>query len=120
MRWRRRSHRSFYEEFVFNDQGEITFIEAWSDQPEYLPMGDIDDRWAEGQDVRRLSTRVPGLGNETGLIDLDSDAMQRAAAQDPELADFVWRADDFWPTYLEAVQEAGTDYYACGCGWIGE
>ena len=22
-----------YEEFVFNDQGEMTFIEAWSDQP---------------------------------------------------------------------------------------
>jgi len=107
-----------YEEFVFNDQGEITFIEAWSDQPEYLPMGDPQDSWAEGPDVERLSTRIPGLGNETGLIDLDSDAMQRAAEQDAEIADFVRRAKDFWPTYLQAAQEAGPDYYARGCGWV--
>lgn len=107
-----------YEEFVFNDQGEITFIEAWSDQPEYLPMGDPQDTWAEGPDVERLSTRIPGLGNETGLIDLDSDAMQRAAEQDAEIADFVRRAKDFWPTYLQAAQEAGPDYYARGCGWV--
>lgn len=107
-----------YEEFVFNDQGEITFIEAWSDQPEYLPMGDAEDQWAEGPDVERLSTRIPGLGNETGLIDLDSEAMQRAAEEDPEIADFVRRAEDFWPTYLEAAQEAGPDYYARGCGWV--
>lgn len=107
-----------YEEFVFNDQGEITFIEAWSDQAEYLPMDGLNDPWAEGPDVRRLSTRVPGLGSETGLIDLDSEAMQQAAEGDPELAEFVRRAKDFWPTYLEAVQEAGPDYYARGCGWI--
>ena len=107
-----------YEEFVFNDQGEITFIEAWSDRPEFLPMDGPSDPWGEGSDVQRLSTRVPGLGNETGRIDLDSEAMQRAAEGDPELADFVRRARDFWPTYLEAVEEAGPDYYARGCGWI--
>lgn len=107
-----------YEEFVFNDQGEITFIEAWSDQPEFLPMDESSDPWAEGPDVQRLSTRVPGLGNETGLIDLDSEAMQQAAEEDPELADFVRRAKDFWPTYFEAAQEAGPDYYDRGCGWI--
>lgn len=107
-----------YEEFVFNDQGEITFIEAWSDQPQFLPMDESSDPWAEGPDVQRLSTRVPGLGNETGLIDLDSEAMQQAAAEDPELADFVRRAKDFWPTYFEAAQEAGPDYYDRGCGWI--
>jgi hypothetical protein len=106
-----------YEEFVFNDQGEMTFIEAWSDQPGLLPMPDPRDRWAEAPDVPRLSTKVPGLGNETGLIDLESEAMQRAADEDPELADFVRRASDFWGTYLEANQEAGPDYYARGCGW---
>ena len=107
-----------YEEFVFNDQGEITFIEAWSDQADFLPMPDPNDRWAEGPDVRRLSTRVPGLGNDTGLIDLDSEAMQRAASEDPELADFVRRAKDFWGSWLEASDEAGPDYYARGCGWV--
>lgn len=106
-----------YEEFVFNDQGEMTFIEAWSDQPGLLPMADPSDRWAEGSDVHRLSTKIPGLGNETGLIDLDSEAMRQAADDDPEVADFVRRANDFWGTYLEANQEAGPDYYARGCGW---
>ncbi len=107
-----------YEEFVFNDQGEMTFIEAWSDQARFLPMADPSDRWAEGPDVHRLSTKVPGLGNETGLIDLDSEAMQEAAAADPEIADFVRRAKDFWPSWLEASSEAGPDYFARGCGWI--
>jgi hypothetical protein len=107
-----------YEEFVFNDQGEITFIEAWSDQPEFLPISDPDDPWMEGPDVPRLSTKVPGLGNETGLIDLSSDAMQKAADEDPEVADFVRRAEDFWPAWREAADEAGTDYYPRGCGWV--
>ena len=106
-----------YEEFVFNDQGEMTFIEAWSDQPGLLPMPDPDDRWAEGPDVQRLSTKIPGLGNETGLIDLDSEAMRQAAGEDPELADFVRRAEDFWPAWFEAAREADPDYFAQGCGW---
>ena len=108
-----------YEEFVFNDQGEMTFIEAWSNLPGFLPMTDPDgDPWAEGTDVERLSTRIPGLGNETGRIDLDSEAMKRAADEDPEVADFVRRAKDFWPAYFEAALEAGPDYYARGCGWV--
>jgi hypothetical protein len=106
-----------YEEFVFNDQGEMTFIEAWSDQPGFLPMPDPNDRWAEGPDVHRLSTKLPGLGNETGLIDLDSDAMQEAAADDEEIADFVRRANDFWPSWFQAEEDAGPDYFARGCGW---
>jgi hypothetical protein len=106
-----------YEEFVFNDQGEMTFIEAWSDQPGLLPFSDPNDRWAEGPDVHRLSTKIPGLGNETGLIDLSSDAMQQAASEDPEVADFVRRAEDFWPAWFEAAEEAGPDYFARGCGW---
>jgi hypothetical protein len=106
-----------YEEFVFNDQGEMTFIEAWSDQPGLLPTSDSSDRWAEGPDVHRLSTKIPGLGNETGLIDLSSEAMQRAAAEDSEVADFVRRAEDFWPSWREALGDAGPDYFARGCGW---
>jgi hypothetical protein len=106
-----------YEEFVFNDQGQMTFIEAWSDQPGLLPMGDDNDRWAEGPDVHRLSTKIPGLGNPTGLIDLDSDAMQQAASEDPEIADFVRRARDFWPAWRQALEDAEPDYFARGCGW---
>lgn len=107
-----------YEEFVFNDQGEMTFIEAWSDQPGLLPISDPSDRWAEGPDVHRLSTKIPGLGSPSGLIDLDSEAMQRAAAEEPEVADFVRRAKDFWPSWLQANEDAGPDYFARGCGWL--
>ena len=79
-----------YEEFTFNDQGEITFIEAWSDFPSLLPM-DTTDYWAEGDNVNRLSTRVPGLGNNEGRIDRKADWMLRAAAQDTVLADLLQR-----------------------------
>jgi len=107
-----------YEEFVFNDDGEMTFIEAWSDQPGLLPTSDPNDRWAEGPDVHRLSTKIPGLGNPIGLIELDSEAMQRAAREDPEVADFVKRAKDFGPSWLQALHDAGPDYFARGCGWL--
>ena len=36
-----------YEEFTFNDQGEITFIEAWTDSPEFFPTDDFSDYWAK-------------------------------------------------------------------------
>lgn len=106
-----------YEEFTFNDQGEQTFIEAWSDLPGYLPTEDVADLWAEGGDVDRLSTRVPGLGNATGLIDPSSDGMRRAAEGDPELADFVERTQAFWTAWNEAYEAAGEDLFARGCGW---
>lgn len=106
-----------YEEFTFNDQGEMTFVEAWSDQPGLLPMSGAADRWAEGAGVHRLSTKVPGLGNATGLIDPDAVWMQEAADRDPEIADFVARARDFWPTWTAELQGAGSDLYSRGCGW---
>ena len=106
-----------YEEFVFNDAGEMTFIEAWSDIPDMLPFTDAEDRWAEGPTVNRLSTRVPGLGNADGLIDLEAQWMLDAAAEDELVADFVRRASDFWGTWFEQLAEAGDDFFAVGCGW---
>lgn len=106
-----------YEEFTFDDRGEMTFIEAWSDLPGYRPTEDPADRWAEAPAVRRLSTRVPGLGSRSGEIDLDAPWMRDAARRDPELADFVRRARDFWPAWLDALRAAGPDYFARGCGW---
>lgn len=97
-----------YEEFTFNDAGEITFIEAWADQPEYLP---------EDLDSARLSTRVPGLGTATGALDLEGDAMRAAAESDADVADFIVRANDFYNTWLEQYQQAGDDVFAAGCGW---
>lgn len=79
-----------YEEFVFNDQGEITFIEAWSDYPSLLPM-EASDYWAEASDVDRLSTRVPGLGINEGRIDRKAAWMLRAAEKDADLADMLHR-----------------------------
>jgi hypothetical protein len=106
-----------YEEFTFNDAGEMTFIEAWSDLPGLLPTADASDRWAEHAGVHRLSTKVPGLGSATGQIDLDSAWMQQAADHDPEIGDFVTRARNFWPTWTSELQGAGPDLYQRGCGW---
>lgn len=60
------SHVAIYQEFTFNNAGEITFIEAWSDDAGLRPMNEKRDYWAEEPDVRRLSTRVPGLGRPDG------------------------------------------------------
>ena len=105
-----------YEEFSFNDQGEVTFIEAWSDLPAYLPMAP-DDPWAEGTEVERLSWRIPGLGTPTGRIDLDSPQMQDAAAEDADVADFVAHAEDWFQTWLQEYEAAGDALWEEGCGW---
>jgi hypothetical protein len=105
-----------YEEFTFNDAGEMTFIEAWSDLPGLRPFAD-GDTWAEASTVQRLSTKIPGLGNAQGLIDLNSSWMQDAAKRDPQIADFVSRAQDFWTAWTDELEAAGPDLYQRGCGW---
>lgn len=105
-----------YEEFTFNDQGEVTFVEAWSNLPGLFP-GDDEDPWVEANDAARLSTRIPGLGNTTGLIDPGSAAMADAAVADEDVAEFVRHAEDFWGTWTETYEAAGDDLYARGCGW---
>lgn len=104
-----------YEEFTFNDAGEITWIEAWSDLDGYRPAP-ADDPWAEGE-ATRLSTRIPGLGNAEGRVALDSAWMDAAAAADPDVADFVARAEDWHAAWLEALEEAGEEMWDVGCGW---
>lgn len=107
-----------YEEFTFNDAGEMTFIEAWSDLPGMLPMADPQgDRWAEGANVSRLSTKVPGLGNAEGLIDLEATWMVAAAEGDADVADFLKRAKDFSTWWLREYNAAGDDLFPIGCGW---
>jgi hypothetical protein len=106
-----------YEEFTFNDAGEQTFIEAWSDLPGLTPILDPKDPWGERTAIHRLSTRIPGLGSPSGHIDLDGAAMKKAAAQDPEVGDFVARAKDFWPSFTAEGELQGPDYFARGCGW---
>ncbi len=105
-----------YEEFTYNDAGQMTFLEAWSVLPGLGPVDYDADPWAEGPDVHRLSTRLPGLGSPSGALDLESEAMQAAAEADEEVADFVWRAQNFAVAWAEAYREAG-DVYAVGCGW---
>jgi len=105
-----------YEEFTFNDAGEVTWIEAWSDLPGYLPMDDADE-WAEGGGVNRLSARIPGLGGASGRIDLDSEAMAAAEAEDADVADFVWRARDWQAAWIEETLAAGDGIWEEGCGW---
>lgn len=105
-----------YEEFVFNDSGEMTFIEAWSDLDGFRPMDD-DDAWAEADDVPRLSTRIPGLGTSDGLLDLGGDAMGSAASSDGDVADFVYRANHWFEAWSAEMEAAGDDLWERGCGW---
>ena len=105
-----------YEEFTFNNQGQMTFIEAWSDLPGLVPLAP-DDPFAESTDFPRLSTRIPGLGNESGRIDPGSIWMEQAAAADPEIADFALRTTDWWTWWMDAVNNADENYFAKGCGW---
>jgi len=104
-----------YEEFVFNDDGEITWIEAWSDLDGMRPTT-ADDPWSERDGAPRLSDRIPGLGTPTGAIDLDSDAMHAARA-DSDVDDFVVRANDWYPTWSAELAAAGDGMWAEGCGW---
>jgi len=105
-----------YEEFVFDDAGRMTFIEAWSDLDGLRPTAP-GDPWAERPDFDRLSTRVPGLGSERGLVGLDSRWMRAAGARDDDVADFARRASDQWRYWGEALAAAEGDYFATGCGW---
>jgi hypothetical protein len=105
-----------YEEFTFNEQGEITFIEAWSDLDGLRPQAK-GDPWAEDSGVDRLSSRIPGLGNAQGLLDLESAAMADAAESDEDIADFVVRARDWYVTWLKEYEAAGDDLWERGCGW---
>lgn len=106
-----------YEEFTFNDRGEVTFVEAWSNLPGKLPTTVGSDRWAEGAGVHRLSTKVPGLGNAEGLIDLEAAWMEEAARRDADVADFLKRARSFASWWLKEYSAAGSDLFAQGCGW---
>ncbi|MDX1694784.1 MAG: hypothetical protein R3208_13540 [Ketobacteraceae bacterium] len=91
-----------YEEFTFNDAGEITFIEAWTDMPGWIPMAP-EDHWAEGNIPGRLSTRVPGLGNGNGLVDWGSEGVASAAAKDADVAELVDRVNDPYRTWLQQL-----------------
>lgn len=93
-----------YEEFTFNNQGEITFIEAWSDFPSLLPM-DKTDYWAEAEGVNRLSTRVPGLGNNEGRINRKAEWMLNAAKTDTVLADMLYRLHRPLNTWLKELRK---------------
>jgi hypothetical protein len=97
-----------YEEFTFNRQGEITFIEAWSDYPSLIPM-DTLDYWAEADTVNRLSWRVPGLGNATGRIERRADWMIRAASKDTILADMLHRLKHPVSTYARSYFKQQND-----------
>ena len=97
-----------YEEFVFNDAGEMTFIEAWSDLPGLRP---------QRGSIERLSTRVPGLGKPDGLVDWESSWVVDAAVTDPDLADLAERTTDWWKYWYEAVAASPPDFFGQGCGW---
>lgn len=128
-----RTECPIYEEFTFNNQGKITFIEAWTDVDFYLPMEPGDD-WAQGENVKRLSTSIPGLGNAEGKINPKSEAMKRAAEifddsfqaeywsdEHHPIGPFTSMLDDiggtlsFWPNWLKRTSKHMGENILDGC-----
>jgi hypothetical protein len=105
-----------YEEFMFNEKGEMTWIEAWSNLPGLLPQSE-DDRWAESEDYPRLGGRVPGLGQTMGEFDWMNEFVTQEIEGDEELADFIMRTTNWRMYWLETFTQAPTDFFAMGCGW---
>jgi hypothetical protein len=105
-----------YEEFAFNDSGEMTVIEAWSDLEGLRPMED-SDTWAESPDINRISTRIPGIGSADGQLDINGQIFSTAAQTDADLADLQNRANNWMETWTAEMDAAGDDLWARGCGW---
>jgi hypothetical protein len=105
-----------YEEFIFNDLGEMTWIEAWSDLPELLPQ-DSTDRWAQDLNYPRLGTRVPGLGQSQGAFDWTTNALLDQVGDDPEVLDFMERTSNWRQYWIETFTQAPRDFFSVGCGW---
>jgi hypothetical protein len=105
-----------YEEFAFNDSGEMTVIEAWSDLEGLRPMED-SDTWAESADINRISTRIPGIGTADGQLDINGQIFSTAAQTDADLADLQNRANNWMETWTAEMDAAGDDLWARGCGW---
>jgi hypothetical protein len=106
-----------YEEFSFDREGRMNFIEAWSNLPGLLPNAS-DDPWAEAENYPRLATRIPGLGNETGTFDLESQFMAEASAADADVADFALRASQWEKYWAMALIDAPENFFGIGCGWV--
>ena len=77
-----------YEEFTFNEKGEITFIEAWTDNIAYLPLRN-NDPWGETNLFHRLSTKVPGLGSQNGRYNRKN--LKKLSKKDEDLKNLLKR-----------------------------
>lgn len=90
-----------YEEFTFNDFGEITFIEAWTDERE-------SDPWGEEGTINRLSTRIPGLGTPHGLVTERDRQLKQLALKDSDVKDLLRRLESpiyYW--FKELLRSIG-------------
>jgi hypothetical protein len=106
-----------YEEFTFNEAGQTTFIEAWSDIPGLRPEGLESDPWGEGEAFPRLSTRVPGLGTPEGNAPLNSPWMLQDAEEDTMLQDYRRRAENWRIAWAMTLRDSDPNFFAIGCGW---
>lgn len=107
-----------YEEFTFNDEGEMTFIEAWSHDPNESFTGE-ERTWGERKDFPRLSTRIPGLGTNMGPIPYDEAGLTLKAESlnDVEVLDYLERITSWRQYWARELGSADRDFFAQGCGW---
>ncbi len=70
-------------------------------------------RVAEGGEIPMASLReLAELVQRSELVAVS----QQLLDGPPEFA--LRRARDFWATWFEATEEAGSEYYARGCAWV--
>lgn len=70
-----------------------------------------------GVAVASLALTLPSCASDPPA-ERSPDALATALSPQLPPEHYVRRARDFWPTYLQAAQEAGPDYHARGCGWV--
>ena len=98
-----------YEEFTFNDKGEMTFIEAWTDdESETGKLRELDsDGWPTN--FARLSTQIPGLGNQNGFVNIHSKYFNEVASKNGSLADFKFRHEHFVAEVANVIASRSLD-----------
>lgn len=97
-----------YEEFTFNSEGDITFIEAWTDHEDMNPTSPSDP-WAEHPDVHRLSSKVPGLGSPVFKQGIAPGHKALEKTEDEDLISLGKRIRSPYYYYFKALFSEDTD-----------
>ena len=121
-----------YEEFTFNDHGQMTFIEAWTfDDPKVAPEFNVLEKesfidpstnrfWPDETKMYRMSTLLPGLGakgthGQPLVAKTNSVGMKKAFQKEAAVVKFMRnksRLGEFRAKYLKPFADQYAAQYA--------